>query len=192
MNCDHSLSIILRGNPAGQFINKPVYRLTTGLFMIFQKAESPLLAFFFQRKSVTESHGSMRTVAKRFIGRLSATAQSHPVPDCIAFAIRTLYADTAFYPDRSAHSDSRILNNTDRGLKRRFEDFLRLFVPNDEPPGRTMAGLATDKFTLFLGFSELYQIPDSTACIAETGKSTILFVIGKHHGGAFQFLGFFK
>ena len=52
-----------------------------------------------------------------------------------------------------------------------------------------MPGFATNQFAFFFCFSSFHQIPDSSTCIAETGKSAILFVITKYHCRTFDFIG---
>ncbi len=77
----------------------------------------PLLPLIRNRtESVPEIHGRMRTVAKGFVLRCTATTQHQPAGPRIDDALLCPHGDTTPYPDPAAHIPGRVLHQHQLGL----------------------------------------------------------------------------
>ena len=128
----------------------------------------------------------MRAVAEGLVVRCTAATQGHPIPDLIGFAIGGNHRDAPSHPDRAADFLVRVLDQPERWFEFWLDGFTRLFVPHHQPAGRTMRGL---KFRQSPGFGVVGlfdQVPDPPFRVAETGKGTKAFRVGKVQGRPFD------
>jgi hypothetical protein len=86
----------------------------------------------------------MRAVAERLVLRRSAAANGHVVASFILMTIRRGQRHAAAQPDRAAAVLRRILDQSDRERRIRFDGLARSLVEGKQPPGRAIVDLAQE------------------------------------------------
>jgi hypothetical protein len=86
----------------------------------------------------------MRAVAERLVLRRSAAANGHVVASFILMTIRRGQRHAAAQPDRAAAVFHRILDQSDRERRIRFDGLARNLVEGKQPPGRAFVDLAQE------------------------------------------------
>ena len=78
--------------------------------------------------------GGMRTVAERFVGRATASAQSHPVPNFTGVTVRGNNQNTASYPDRTAYLFCGVFDQSNRLFELWFNGFTGVSIQDNQSP----------------------------------------------------------